>query len=295
VTDLERNVYVGSYASVQKITPGGSVVGVGGPGYCCPPGWSPNVGPGIDASTNIYAATSSYVWKLSPGGTIELFAGGAPGFSDGPRLLSGFQSALDAFVNGGTNVFVSDQNRIRKIRLDGSVTTFAGTGVAGLQNGRGDVAQFNGASGICADTNGNIFVADSGNNCIRQISPDTYSIGIPDWWQRLHFGHAGIDPNDDPDHDGMSNYAEFSAGTDPLDAASALRIDSNSLISNGLVQIRWQTVQGKTYTVRYSTDLVTWSDLANPVQGDGTVASVSDPAVISQNSQRYYRIVLSGF
>jgi hypothetical protein len=162
--------------------------------------------------------------------------------SDGASSLALFGGLHDAVVDGNTNIFLSDLTRVRKVSPGGTVTTVAGTGVPGYVNGRGSVAQFDSATGICLDTNGNLYVTDTGNNCIRKISPDTASIGIADDWQLAHFGHIGIDPNADPDQDGMSNFAEFWAGTDPLNANSALRIDKVLPISGGQAQIRWQTV-----------------------------------------------------
>src|SRR3954467_15858869 len=80
--------------------------------------------------------------------------------------------------------------------------------------------------------------------------------------------YVGIDPNADPDHDGMSNYAEFWAGPDPLDSDSVLIIKSVSLLTDGYTQITWQSEPGKSYIVRYSSDFNTWTDLGNTVQGD---------------------------
>ncbi|MGH7952669.1 MAG: chitobiase/beta-hexosaminidase C-terminal domain-containing protein [Limisphaerales bacterium] len=290
----DSNIYIGYWASLRAITTNGAVIYLAGTGCNCPGGWGLNIGPGVDAATNVYAATGGNLWKVIPDGSTELFAGGNSGFSDGPRLLAGFYNLQDATVDSYTNIFLTDTTYIRKISADGWVSTLAGTGVPGYKNGRGLVAQFNGADGLCIDTNGNIYVADSGNNCIREISPDTAGIGIADWWQLKHFGYVGIDPNADPDHDGMSNYEEFWAGTDPNDPNSVLAINRSSLISGGHIQIRWQTVAGKTYAVQYSTDLVSWSNLADSVQGDGSIATVTDPSPMQQNGQRYYRIILTG-
>jgi hypothetical protein len=94
----------------------------------------------------------------------------------------------------------------------------------------------------------------------------------------------------------MSNYEEFWAGTDPNNPNSVLAIDRSSLINtNGQIQIRWQTVAGKTYAVQYSSGLISWSNLGNSVQGDGSIATVTDPSTIQQNGQRYYRVVVVGF
>jgi len=298
--DPVGNVYVGSWATVEKILPDGTVIKLAGPGSCCGQGWGGAVGPAIDAMNNIYAATSStfvpsanHIWRISPSGVVDLFAGITGEFTDGPRLRSAFQGPQDSAVDSAGNIFVSDISRIRKIRPDGWVSTLAGSGAAGIRDGRGSDAQFNHAKGMCVDTNGNIYVADSGNNCIRKISPDTAGIGIADDWQRAHFGYVGIDPNADPDHDGMSNFAEFWAGTDPLDPNSSLAIDTASLRNGNQIQISWHSVLGKNYTINYSNDLITWNPLGNPIPGNGAVISITDPSPIGQLSQRFYRVFLS--
>jgi hypothetical protein len=225
-----------------------------------------------------------------------LFAGSASGstggYSDGPRLLALLESPQDATVDFATNIFVSESTRIRKIRTDGWVSTFAGASVSGLANGRGRTSQFNGPVGLCVDTNGNVYVADSGNNCIREVSPDTAGIGIPDWWQLKYFGYIGIDPNADPDQDGMSNIAEFWAGTDPTNPASVFKVVNVSINGAG-TRISWNSVPGKSYTVEYSHDLLTWNMIGNPVPGDGGVVSFADPATIQQTGGRFYRISFS--
>jgi len=50
------------------------------------------------------------------------------------------------------------------------VSTYAGTGTAGLVNGNISTSQFNHSFGICKDKFGDFFVADYGNNCIRKIT-----------------------------------------------------------------------------------------------------------------------------
>ena len=62
--------------------------------------------------------------------------------------------------------------------------------------------------------------------------------GLPDYWERYYFGYIGVDPNEDPDFDGMSNHAEFRAGTNPLDANS--RFEFVNIISESQgVRVEW--------------------------------------------------------
>jgi len=70
-------------------------------------------------------------------------------------------------------VYVADSanNRIRKISPGGVVSTLAGSGASAFANGIGAGASFDTPSGVSFDTSGNVYVADSTNNCIRKISP----------------------------------------------------------------------------------------------------------------------------
>ena len=51
----------------------------------------------------------------------------------------------------------------------------------------------------------------SGNQVV-----DSDGSGLPDKWEKQYFGHLGVDPNADPDHDGLSNYMEYRLGSNPL-------------------------------------------------------------------------------
>ena len=61
----------------------------------------------------------------------------------------------------------------RKVTVDGMVSTFAGDGTAGFQDGPGATARFNALTGVAVDARGNVFVSDCGNHRVRQITPDS--------------------------------------------------------------------------------------------------------------------------
>lgn len=86
---------------------------------------------------------------------------------------------------------------------------------------------------------------------------------MPDWWELWHRldPHDGDDAAADNDRDGMTNAAEFTAGTDPNDPGSILRIDS---IQPGPVcRITLESAVNRSYTLLVST---------NPAQGDWALA-----------------------
>ena len=78
----------------------------------------------------------------------------------------------------GTAVYISDSNNnaIRLLTPDnGNVITLAG-GKQGYLDGVGMNAQFNKPYGLAMDSEGQIYVADSANNCIRRFTPDSAQV-----------------------------------------------------------------------------------------------------------------------
>src|SRR6185369_6783275 len=89
------------------------------------------------------------------------------------------------------------------------------------------------------------------------IVDDQDGDGLADSWERLFFGSttgANGGPNDDPDGDGMTNLAEFRAGTNPLDAQSYLRIDSVRLVGSQ-PRLTFATATGRRYRIERSLTL----------------------------------------
>ena len=86
--------------------------------------------------------------------------------------LPSFNSPSGVAVDASGNVFVADygNNLIREITPTGLVSTFAGSGFSGYNNGTGVLASFTQPTGISIDGVGNLFVADAGNNLIREIT-----------------------------------------------------------------------------------------------------------------------------
>jgi len=77
---------------------------------------------------------------------------------------------------------------------------------------------------------------------------DTDADSLPDWWERRYLGTLAWGPNDDPDHDGFSNWQELMAGTNPSDTNSVLRLGGFLAGSNFFV-LQWPSVAGKYYRI----------------------------------------------
>jgi hypothetical protein len=121
---------------------------------------------------------------------------------------------------------------------------------------------------------------------------DANANGLPDAWERTFFGGLGVDPNADPDGDGMSNKEEYLAGTNPTNSADNLRITSFISSPNGTnVTVAWSTVLTREYFLQKSTDLnaQNWADSGLGVivpTGASLVRSLTD----SVDTNRFYRV-----
>ncbi len=127
---------------------------------------------------------------------------------------------------------------------------------------------------------------------------DTDGDGIPDAWLEHYFGHitgqAGdlSRARDDADGDGMTNLQEYLAGTDPRDAASALRLAIAVIASsNTTATLTWQVSPGKHYGLFYKNHLndVNWQNAAGDIYVIGTSGYLR---LASKDSSRYYRLAV---
>lgn len=182
--DKSGNIYVADYGNnkIRLISPAGVVSTLAGTGVIGSTNGAGTVaafngptGVAVDNSGNVYVADqkNQLIREILPSGLVSTFAGtGAKGFANSSVELAVFNSPTGVAVDKSGNVYVADNgnNMIRMIDPSENVTTLAGTGSLGSNNGPAATATFNGPFGVTVDTLGNIFVADQGNNMIRSIN-----------------------------------------------------------------------------------------------------------------------------
>jgi uncharacterized protein (TIGR03437 family) len=184
----DGNIHTFAGANTWEITPGtqpwANYGGDGGPAIKA--SLFHPYGLAVDASGNVYIADSANnrIRKVSTDGTITTVAGnGTAGFSGdgGPAVNAQLNRPWDVAVDSSGDIFIADYNnqRIRLVDAYGNITTIAGTTGLGYSGdgGAATSAKLNYPTGIAVDlSNGNVYIADSGNNVIRQLTPTAPAI-----------------------------------------------------------------------------------------------------------------------
>lgn len=113
--------------------------------------------------------------KMTPEGEVSTIAGnGASASTDGPALQSSLNgpSTLAEAPDGSLYIGEANSRKIRKLDTSGVVTTFAGSGLTGREDGPGPQASFTEITALVCDEAGNLIVADAREHLIRKISPE---------------------------------------------------------------------------------------------------------------------------
>ena len=186
--DSSGNIYVADTAddTIRKISANGTVSTLAGaPGVAgSADGTGTNalfngpVGIAVDSSGNVYVSDTGNdtIRKITSDGVVSTLAGlaGNAGSANGVGTNASFYSPEGLALDAGGEIFVADtwNDTIRAVSPSGSVSTYIGqAGIFGSTNAVGTNALLYEPSAVAIDANGNIFVADTGNNIIREIVP----------------------------------------------------------------------------------------------------------------------------
>jgi hypothetical protein len=185
--DTAGNVFVADTdnQTIRKVTSGGVVTTLAGSagnsgstnGTGSAARFSSPQGVSVDSAGNVYVADrqNHTIRKVTSAGVVTTLAGtaGSSGSSDGTGSAARFNSPRSTAVDSAGNIYVADttNHTIRKITSAGVVTTLAGTaGSSGSTNGTGSAARFNGLQGVAVDSAGNVYVGDTFNYTIRNVT-----------------------------------------------------------------------------------------------------------------------------
>jgi streptogramin lyase len=152
----------------------------------------------VDTNGNVYVADAgnTTIRQVTPAGVVTTLAGG-------------FNRPFGIAMDNTGNIYVADtfNDTIREMTPVGTnwvVTTLAGCVgcLAGSRDGTNGAAQFNVPSGLAVGPDGNVYVADTGNNTIRKVTPEGTN-----WVVTTLAGLAGVSGS----ADGTNSVARFSA------------------------------------------------------------------------------------
>jgi sugar lactone lactonase YvrE len=189
--DASGNLYIADSSNyrIRKVSASGTITTEAGNGYCC--GHTGDGGPAtsaeigfpyglaVDSSGNLYISDiyNDVVRKVPTSGTVTTVAGnGTYGYAGdgGPATSAEFNSPYGVAVDASGNLYIADSYnyRIRMVSAGGIVTTVAGNGDYGFggDGGPATSASLAEPSGVAVDSAGNLYIADTYSNRIRQVN-----------------------------------------------------------------------------------------------------------------------------
>ena len=192
--DASGNLFIVDYSNlrIRRVSPEGTITTIAGNGQVnfsdSATNGRPAVNAGLaamgavatdDAGNVFFSETSSplgRVRKVSRSGIISTVAGGgtAPPGSGGPATGVELRVPSGLAVDTAGNLFISSNGdrRVFKVDVSGKITTAAGTGSTGFSGdgGLATNAELAGPDALAFDTNGNLYIADTGNYRVRRVS-----------------------------------------------------------------------------------------------------------------------------
>ena len=234
-------------------------------------------------SGNIFIAdTEDFVVREVTGGNIQRYAGNATqaySGDGGSPTNAELNNPGAVFVDLSGNVFIADTSNsaIREILASsGDITTVAGNGVAGYSGDTGPAtsAELDSPQGVFVDSQGDIFIADSANNVIREVVASTGNIQTV-----VGNGTAGF----------VDNVAPLSAELDnpyavAVDISGNIFIADNAndvirVVNTGTSALTFGpiSVPANTILTVAGTPLLDCGESQNPTScGDGNVANTAE-------------------
>ncbi len=132
----------------------------------------------VDRNGNLFIADTGNhrVRSVTPNGAINTVAGNGLTTirGDGAATSISLNAPAGLAIEANGLLLISDtqNHRVRRLMADGTILTIAGEGIAGFTgDGQAAVVRISAPMGLAVDSGGNIYIADSGNNKVRRVSP----------------------------------------------------------------------------------------------------------------------------
>ena len=241
----------------------------------------------VTSSGDVFVADylNHRIRKITQAGVVSTLVGnGTQGSQDGIGSSVTISNPYGLTADSVGNLIVSDGNHyIRMIdTTTATVTKIAGTGLRGFSNGNTTSSNFNAPYGLAVHSNGTVFVADTGNNCIRKIEAGIVSTIVGrcgpanSLVESANFGE-GTGTN-------ATFYLPYDVNVSP--SGSMIVVDSynhrlRKVTSNRVVT----TLTGGNLTISNS------NNAAGFINGPGNQAKFNLPAAICQQSSGVYAVV----
>ena len=294
--DSSGTMYFSSYAKIFKVSPGGTVTDIAGEQFNgdFADGFGPNARFNwtcyltVDNSGHLFVSDTynNRVRKidLATRNVTTLLGNGIGASVDGVGTNASISNPMSLTVSPSGDIYVYEGGsyKIRKITAAGAISTYAGNGNTGYDNGPLEQATFNYVTGLALTPTGKLVISDAGNKVIRKVQTST----TPTLQGVAGETNVGSHSVTLMVSDGtQSTNQQFNILVQSV-AASITAFDqsntNNALTFNG--------VAGRTYRVEYSTNLQAWIDLGPATESPaGTFYFQVNP---STDKARFYRITM---
>ncbi|MEP6707393.1 MAG: hypothetical protein ABJC05_07725 [Pyrinomonadaceae bacterium] len=181
--DSEDNIYGAdiSYVSqkwisdVWKMTPEGKLTYLLAPTDNPPRGmslWRDHDGNMYLVDQNNHTKTQTLLLRRTPDGEVTTLAGSAYGHKDGKGTEARFSSVGGMAFGPDGNLYLSDGTSVRKVTMDGTVTTVAKDLDVRTSDDKPSLfgGSYGSLTGLSVDSSGNVYVADAGNRRLLKIN-----------------------------------------------------------------------------------------------------------------------------
>jgi hypothetical protein len=215
----------------------------------------------LAATTAVYGVVSPGV---GPGSTATLIVGGPLTFHPGARF--------ECYASAHTVL-----DRLTALGAVSGVCTVLLTKAAGAVPLNQIIIDANAASTYTdfrtgGATSNDWLLAPVGSDDLKvtDLAGDTDGDSLSDWWEFQYFAsRTTAASNGQADADGMDNYGEYVAGTDPTSAASVLRISQIWWSGTNRIYFEWPSVTGRQYRLMLADAMTNafwgpWTNAATP-------------------------------